>query len=73
MAADLFAVPVHVPASGEYVALGAARQAAATLAGSDLPEWDVRTEAVVEPDHAAREESAELRGRYADLRGRLHG
>ena len=73
MAADLFGVPVHVPTSGEYVALGAARQAAATLAGSDLPEWEVRTETVVEPDDAAREASAELRGRYADLRGRIHG
>ena len=68
MAADLFGVPVHVPASGEYVALGAARQAAATLAGTDLPEWEVRTEAVVEPDAAPRAD-AELRGRYADLRG----
>ena len=57
----------------EYVALGAARQAAATRAGTSLPEWEVRTAAVVEPDDAARDASAELRGRYGDLRGRLHG
>lgn len=73
IAADLFGAPVHVPASGEYVALGAARQAASTLLGSDLPEWPVRTDAVLEPDASAAERTAELRGRYADLLGRLHG
>lgn len=73
MAADLLGVPVHVPASGEYVALGAARQAAATLASTGLPEWEVRTEAVVEPSADATEATAELRGRYAELRERLHG
>ncbi|KRE40381.1 xylulokinase [Knoellia sp. Soil729] len=73
MAADLFGVPVAVPALGEYVALGVARQAAGTLAGSDLPQWEVRTETVVEPDAAATDATAELRGRYADLRSRLHG
>ena len=34
VAADLFGAEVHVPVSGEYVALGAARQAAATLLGT---------------------------------------
>ena len=73
MAADLFGVPVHVPESGEYVALGAARQAAATLLGGGLPEWEVRTDAVLQPDAGAREQVADTRGRYAGLLGRLHG
>lgn len=73
MAADLFGAPVHVPVSGEYVALGAARQAAATLLGTDLPDWEVRTDAVLEPRSSSREASADLRGRYADLRRQLHG
>ncbi|KGN42336.1 xylulokinase [Knoellia aerolata] len=72
VAADLFEAEVQVPAAGEYVALGAARQAAATLLGTDLPEWEVRTDAVLEPDAAASERTAELRGRYADLRGLLY-
>lgn len=73
MAADLFGAEVHVPVSGEYVALGAARQAAATLLGTGLPEWDVSTDAVLAPDPAAADRTAEVRGRYADLRSRLHG
>lgn len=73
MAADLFGVEVHVPESGEYVALGAARQAAATLLGTDLPQWDISTNAVLEPDAAAADAFAELRGRYAELRSQLHG
>lgn len=40
VAAQVFDVPVAVPAPGEYVALGAARQAAGVLAGA-LPEWPV--------------------------------
>ena len=49
IAPDLFGVPVRVPVPGEYVALGAARQAAATLLGTDLPDWEVHTDAVLEP------------------------
>ena len=73
IAADLFGAEVHVPVSGEYVALGAARQAAATLLGTDLPDWEVSTDAVLAPDARASERTAELRGRYADLRTQLHG
>lgn len=73
IAADLFGAPVHVPVSGEYVALGAARQAAATLLGTDLPDWEVRTDAVLEPDPEATGRIGEIRGRYADLRSQLHG
>jgi len=73
IAADLFGAEVHVPVSGEYVALGAARQAAATLLETDLPDWDVQTDAVLQPTASASERTADLRGRYADLRGQLHG
>ncbi|MEP6482334.1 MAG: xylulokinase, partial [Rhodoglobus sp.] len=40
IAAQVFALPVTVPTPAEYVALGAARQAAWTLAGQ-LPDWPV--------------------------------
>ncbi|MFC7490818.1 MULTISPECIES: xylulokinase [unclassified Knoellia] len=73
MAADLFGAEVHVPVSGEYVALGAARQAAATLLGTDVADWTVETDAVLEPDARMSERVAELRGRYAALRTQLHG
>lgn len=73
IAAGLFEAEVHVPVSGEYVALGAARQAAATLHGTDLPDWEVRTDAVLAPDAKLSERIADLRGRYADLRNQLHG
>lgn len=38
VAADVFGLPVFVPAPGEYVADGAARQAAGVLTGK-LPDW----------------------------------
>lgn len=38
----LFGLPVHIPAPGEYVGIGAARQAAWALAGGDEPPaWQV--------------------------------
>lgn len=40
IAAQVFTAPVVVPAPGEYVARGAARQAAWALSGK-LPEWDL--------------------------------
>ncbi|HMT87873.1 MAG TPA: xylulokinase [Arachnia sp.] len=43
VASRLFPVPVLLPEPGEYVALGAARQAAWALSGgADAPEWPVR-------------------------------
>ena len=49
-AADIFGVPVLVPEPGEYVALGAARQAAWALSGAAAPpEWAVPVAATVEP------------------------
>ena len=39
VAATMFEVPIEVPPAGEYVADGAARQAAWVLAG-ELPSWN---------------------------------
>jgi len=44
IAAQVFDLPVVVPAPGEYVALGAARQAAWALSGA-RPEWPVAVDA----------------------------
>ncbi|MGL5862849.1 MAG: FGGY-family carbohydrate kinase, partial [Phycicoccus sp.] len=58
VAADLFGVPVAVPKPAEYVAVGAARQAAWALAGGEHPPaWEVGIDVVVDPtdDPAARE------------------
>jgi xylulokinase len=49
IAAQVFDVPITVPTPGEYVAAGAARQAAWALTGT-LPDWFVDTVAAPEPD-----------------------
>lgn len=49
VAAQVFSVPVCVPSPGEYVADGAARQAAWVLTGS-RPAWPVALVAAPEPD-----------------------
>ncbi|GAB2712170.1 xylulokinase [Microbacterium marinum] len=56
-AAQVFDVPVAVPAPGEYVARGAALQAAAVLAGA-WPEWsvDMDREAASDPRPLVREQ-----------------
>lgn len=42
IAATIFDTPIHIPAAGEYVADGAARQAAWVLRGSAIPpEWRI--------------------------------
>ncbi|MEU2205380.1 xylulokinase [Microbacterium oleivorans] len=58
VAAQVFDVPVAVPSPGEYVAQGAARQAAAVLAGS-WPEWPVEMDR-----DAASDPRPEVRERY---------
>ena len=64
IAPDLFGVPVAVPSPGEYVAVGAARQAAWALAGGEHPpRWDVDVDVTVDPGDAAA--GAEIRARYA--------
>ncbi|MFQ6171179.1 xylulokinase [Oryzobacter sp. R7] len=66
IAPDLFGAPVAVPAPGEYVAAGAARQAAWALSGAaSPPAWPVDVDVTVDPGDLAR--GAEVRERYADL------
>ncbi len=47
IAAEVFGVSVTVPAPGEYVANGAARQAASILLGS-APLWNIETLAKID-------------------------
>jgi xylulokinase len=64
IAPDLFGVPVAVPSPGEYVAVGAARQAAWALAGGGHPpRWDVDVDVTVHPGDTTT--GAEIRERYA--------
>ena len=77
VAASLFGLPVVVPAPQEYVALGAARQAAGALAGGGLsqwtspdwafPDWDLPA-STTEPGDAAAGER--VRAAYALVRER---
>ena len=63
IAPDLFGVPVAVPRPGEYVAVGAARQAAWALSGAEHPpRWEVDVDVTVDPGDVAR--GAEIRARY---------
>jgi xylulokinase len=56
--------PVLVPSPGEYVADGAARQAAWVLAGNaEPPSWSTSAEEIYEADPAAG-----VRERYAEVR-----
>ena len=67
LAPGVLGVPVVVPAEAEYVAVGAARQAAWALAGTDAPPtWPVPTTSVGDPD----ETFPEIREAYALLRER---
>jgi xylulokinase len=69
VAATVFAAPVHVPPPGEYVALGAARQAAWALAATPgPPAWERSGTLVLEP--APR---PEVRAAYASARQALYG
>lgn len=52
IAAQVFDLPVQVPSPGEYVARGAAVQAAWALAGS-RPDWPVALDATPDPDFRA--------------------
>ncbi|MEV5041162.1 FGGY family carbohydrate kinase [Microbacterium sp. LMI1x-1-1.1] len=64
VAAQVFDVPVAVPAPGEYVAQGAARQAAAVLTGA-WPEWAVEMDR-----EAASDPRPEVRERYGTVAAR---
>ena len=71
LAPDLLGAPVAIPAPGEYVAVGAARQAAWALAGDDRPPaWDVDVDVTVEPENPAA--GAEVRERYAAVLAATH-
>jgi xylulokinase len=91
VASGIFGVPVSVPSpggahgggaaegggsAGEYVALGAARQAAWVLTRSrgegaeEAPGWSVAAQEVPESGGAW---AAEVRGTYTRLRGQMHG
>ena len=63
IAAQVFDVPIVVPAPGEYVADGAARQAVHAWRGAS-PDWAVDLTAEPAPDH--RPEIREHYRRYAD-------
>jgi xylulokinase len=72
-AADVLGVPVEVPEQAEYVALGAARQAAWVLSGAaEPPAWRRRIERTIEPA-SDRAWAIALRERYAAAVGRLYG
>ncbi|NMH96106.1 xylulokinase [Pseudonocardia acidicola] len=64
----VFGVPVTVLAPAEYVALGAARQAAWALTGS-APDWARPEEASIDLPVDGAEIAAAVRGRYALVRG----
>jgi xylulokinase len=72
VAPEVLGLPVVVPAPGEYVARGAARQAAWALnGGSEPPTWQTPTETVLEP--SAPDTGRRVREQYAEARGRVHG
>jgi len=70
IAPAIFGVPVAVPQPAEYVALGAARQAAWALSGAaEPPAWllaGASAEYTAEPDPSVRERYAALRDATAD-------
>ncbi|NHA69856.1 xylulokinase [Phycicoccus flavus] len=71
IAPDVLGAPVAVPAPGEYVAVGAARQAAWAFSGDDAPpRWDVAVDATVDPSDAER--GGEVRARYAEVLATLY-
>ncbi|GGG62373.1 xylulokinase [Kocuria dechangensis] len=65
---DTFGMPVEVPRAQEYVALGAARQAAWAATGRP-PRWGRRIESVLEP--TGDPGAGEYRARYGRLRASL--
>jgi xylulokinase len=75
MVADLLQRPVHVPAPAEYVARGAAVQAAAVLLGRDVAEmaveWSPSGTTIVEPDGTV--DARAVRDAYAAATRRGYG
>jgi len=72
-AADVFGITVEVPVQAEYVAIGAARQAAWVLAGTaSPPEWPRALERTIEPS-PDRSWAVALRERYAAAVASIYG
>ena len=72
-AADVLGVPIEVPVAAEYVALGAARQAAWALSGdAEPPAWERRLESRIEPS-ADRSWALAVRKRYREATARVYG
>jgi xylulokinase len=70
VAPSVLGAPAEVPAAGEYVALGAARQAAWMLAGSaSPPDWEVDAE----PCGSSVGGGADVRGAYSEYRRAVFG
>ncbi|CAM4515150.1 xylulokinase [Nocardia ninae] len=73
IAAQIFGVPVTVPQPIEYVALGAARQAAWALSdAAEPPTWPARTAAEI-PAPAAPAIGRRIRAEYQRAHGDLYG
>jgi xylulokinase len=69
VAATLFGGAIHIPRPAEYVALGAARQAAWALSGAtEPPDWRGGGGARVDAPPAPN-----VRRSYSAARGALHG
>jgi xylulokinase len=68
-AATIFNLPVEIPATREYVALGAAKQAAWAATG-ELPDWKRSIEAAYEPEG---DWGFGVRERYAEVRKSFYG
>ncbi|MGH3488163.1 MAG: xylulokinase [Actinopolymorphaceae bacterium] len=70
----VFGAPVTVPTPAEYVARGAARQAAWALSGAAAPpEWGVAGSVAEGTPDVDREAGARIRTAYAEARTALHG
>ncbi len=70
VAPAIFERPVVIPTAGEYVARGAARQAAWALSGgSSPPDWGLDIDQVLD----GGVDAAGVRDRYAEMRHMIHG
>jgi xylulokinase len=73
IAATFIGLPLVVPSPGEYVARGAARQAAWVLSGEEtVPQWPA-AEHVVGAEPVRDPSVEEVKGRYAELLATVHG
>ncbi|MGP4021435.1 xylulokinase [Saccharopolyspora sp. 5N708] len=71
IAPSLFGADVDIPEPAEYVALGAARQAAWACSGTaEPPQWTLRA---ARHEVTAADEGAEVRENYARARRQIHG